>query len=212
MVKKRKIKIFGVGGGATNIINRMIKNGLTGAEIWVLNTDKQMLKMGHTKNRILLGKKTTKGLGAGGDLSIGEEAAKESEQDIKVALNGADVVLITTCFGAGTGTGATPVIAKFAKDNGIFTIALVTKPFSWEGRRRQAQAEQGLEKLRECIDAILVVPNDKLFEEEAKNLSEREPIFDTIDKALCKGIQGISESVTNSDMIDIDYTDIRNFM
>ena len=211
MVKKRKIKIFGVGGGATNIINRMIKNGLTGAEIWVLNTDKQMLKMGHTENRILLGKKTTKGLGAGGDLSLGEEAAKESEQDIKVALNGADIVLITACFGGGTGTGAAPVIAKFAKDKGIFTIALVTKPFSWEGRKRQAQAEQGLEKLRECIDAILVVPNDKLFEE-AKNHSETEPAFDTIDKALCKGIQGISESVTNSGMIGVDYTDIRNFL
>ena len=214
MVKKRKIKIFGVGGGATNIINRMIKNGMTGAEIWVLNTDKQMLKMGHTENRILLGKKTTKGLGAGGDLLLGEEAAKESEQDIKVALNGADVVLITACFGGGTGTGATPVIAKFAKDMGIFTIALVTKPFScWEGRIRPALAEQGLEKLRECIyiDAILVVPNDKLFEE-AKNHSETEPVFDGINKVLCKGIQGISESVTNSDMIGVDYTDIRNFM
>lgn len=211
MVKKRKIKIFGVGGGATNIINRMIKNGMTGAEFWVLNTDKKMLKMGHTDNRVLLGVKTSKGFGAGGDPSVGEEAANESEQDIKIALNGADVVLITTCFGGGTGTGATPVIAKFAKDMGIFTIALVTKPFSWEGRKRQAQAEQGLERLKECVDAILVVPNDKLYQE-AKNHTETEPAFDTINKVLCKGIQGISESVTNSGMIGVDYTDIRNFM
>ena len=211
MVKKRKIKIFGVGRGATNIIKRMIKNGMTGAEFWVLNTDRKMLKMGRTDNRVLLGVKTTKGLGAGGDPSVGEEAAKESEQDIKIALYGADMVIITTCFGGGTGTGATPVIAKIAKDMGIFTMALVTKLFSWEGRRRNEQAEQGLEKLNGCVDSILVVPNDKLYQEAEKH-PETESAFDTIDKVLCKGIQGISESVTNSGMIGVNFTDIRDFL
>ncbi len=209
MVKKRKIKIFGVGGGATNIINRMIKNGLTGAEIWVLNTDKQMLKMGHTDNMILLGVKTTEGLGTGGNYKIGECAAKESQQEIKKALEGADMVFITAGLGGGTGTGAPPVIAKVAKELGILTIALVTKPFSWEGNKRQLTAEKGIEKLRECVDAIIVVPNNKMLDSVKKQASLTDA-FKIIDEVLLRIIQSILDIITIPGFINIEIADIVN--
>ena len=157
------IKVVGVGGGGGNAVNRMIQNGLSGVEFWLMNTDLQVLYNGKTNNRIQLGSSSTQGLGAGGDPSVGERAAEEASQDITQALEGADMVFITAGLGGGTGTGAAPVVAKIAKQLGILTIAVVTKPFSWEGKKRQNQANAGLEKLKESVDAVIVVPNDKLF-------------------------------------------------
>ena len=142
-VNPTNIKVIGVGGGGGNAVNRMIKAGLSGVEFWLMNTDLQVLEYGQTKNRIQLGTKSTAGLGAGGDPSVGERAAEEAQQEITQALDGADMVFITAGMGGGTGTGAAPVVAKIAKELGILTIAVVTKPFTWEGRKRQNQAIPG---------------------------------------------------------------------
>ena len=159
-----KIKVVGVGGGGGNAVNRMIKSGLSGVEFWLMNTDLQVLVDGQTQNRIQLGTSLTQGLGAGGDPTVGEKAAQEAVQEITRALEGSDMVFITAGMGGGTGTGAAPVVAKVAKELGILTIAVVTKPFSWEGKKRQSQANSGLDKLKEYVDAVIVVPNDKLLQ------------------------------------------------
>ena len=160
-INPAKIKVIGVGGGGGNAVNRMIKSGLTGVEFWLMNTDLQVLNFSTCKNKIQLGAKLTNGLGAGGEPQVGEKAAEEAQQEITSAIEGADMVFVTAGMGGGTGTGAAPVVAKIAKDLGILTIGVVTKPFSFEGKRRQNQAQQGLEKLRESVDALIVIPNDK---------------------------------------------------
>lgn len=210
-VNPTKIKVVGVGGGGGNAVNRMIKSGLSGVEFWLMNTDLQVLEYGQTKNKIQLGAKSTEGLGAGGDPSVGEKAAEEAQQEITEALDGADMVFITAGMGGGTGTGAAPVVAKIAKELGILTIAVVTKPFSWEGRKRQNQAEQGLEKLRESVDAVIVVPNDKLLQVVDRQVSLTES-FLIVDEVLLRGVQGISDIITIPGMINVDFADVKSVM
>ncbi len=210
-VNPTKIKVIGVGGGGGNAVNRMIKAGLSGVEFWLMNTDLQVLEYGQTKNRIQLGAKSTNGLGAGGDPSVGEKAAEEAQQEITEALDGADMVFITAGMGGGTGTGAAPVVAKIAKELGILTIAVVTKPFTWEGRKRQNQANQGLEKLREAVDAVIVVPNDKLLQVVDRQVSLTES-FIIVDEVLLRGVQGISDIITVPGLINVDFADVKCVM
>ena len=206
-----KIKVVGVGGGGGNAVNRMIKSGLSGVEFWLMNTDLQVLVNGQTQNRIQLGSTSTQGLGAGGDPSVGEKAAQEAAQDITRALEGSDMVFITAGMGGGTGTGAAPVVAKIAKELGILTIAVVTKPFSWEGKKRQNQANSGLDKLREFVDAVIVIPNDKLLQVVDRQVSLQES-FVIVDEVLLRGVQGISDIITVPGIINVDFADVKSVM
>ena len=206
-----KIKVIGVGGGGGNAVNRMIKNGLTGVEFWLMNTDMQILNTSLCKNRIQLGAKLTNGLGAGGEPQVGEKAAEEAQQDITAAIEGADMVFVTAGMGGGTGTGAAPIVAKIAKDLGILTIGVVTKPFSFEGKRRQNQALQGLEKLRESVDALIVIPNDKLLDVVDRRVSLTES-FIVVDEVLMRGVQGISDIITIPGLINVDFADVKSVM
>ena len=206
-----KIKVIGVGGGGGNAVNRMIKNGLTGVEFWLMNTDLQILNTSTCKNRIQLGAQLTNGLGAGGEPQIGEKAAQEAEKEITAALEGADMVFVTAGMGGGTGTGAAPIVAKIAKDLGILTIGVVTKPFSFEGKRRQNQALQGLEKLRESVDALIVIPNDKLLDVVDRRVGLVES-FVVVDEVLMRGVQGISDIITIPGLINVDFADVKSVM
>ena len=207
-INPTRIKVVGVGGGGGNAVNRMIKAKLAGVEFWLMNTDLQVLTYSSVQNKIQLGSSTTKGLGAGGDPVTGEKAAIENKDDIMKALDGADMVFVTAGMGGGTGTGAAPIVAQIAKDLGILTIAFVTKPFSWEGKKRMAQAEAGIEKLKKYVDAILVVPNDKLLQVVERQIGIREA-FCVTDEVLYRGIQGISDIITIPGMINIDFADVR---
>lgn len=202
------IKVVGVGGGGGNAVNRMMNAKLAGVEFWLMNTDLQVLSCSSIQNKIQLGATTTKGLGAGGDPSTGERAAIENKDDIMKALEGADMVFVTAGMGGGTGTGAAPVVAQIAKDLGILTIAFVTKPFSWEGKKRMAQAEAGIEKLKKYVDAILIVPNDKLLQVVERQIGINKA-FCITDEVLYRGIQGISDTITIPGMINIDFADVR---
>ena len=205
------IKVIGVGGGGGNAVNRMIKSGLTGVEFWLMNTDLQVLNFSTCKNKIQLGAKLTNGLGAGGEPQVGEKAAEEAQQEITSAIEGADMVFVTAGMGGGTGTGAAPVVAKIAKDLGILTIGVVTKPFSFEGKRRQNQAQQGLEKLRESVDALIVIPNDKLLDVVDRRVSLQES-FIVVDEVLLRGVQGISDIITIPGLINVDFADVKSVM
>lgn len=206
-----KIKVIGVGGGGGNAVNRMIKNGLTGVEFWLMNTDLQILNTSTCKNRIQLGAKLTNGLGAGGEPQVGEKAAEEAQQEITSAIEGADMVFVTAGMGGGTGTGAAPIVAKIAKDLGILTIGVVTKPFSFEGKRRQNQALQGLEKLKESVDALIVIPNDKLLDVVDRRVGLVES-FVVVDEVLMRGVQGISDIITIPGLINVDFADVKSVM
>lgn len=206
-----KIKVIGVGGGGGNAVNRMIKSGLTGVEFWLMNTDLQILNTSLCKNKIQLGAKLTNGLGAGGEPQVGEKAAEEAQQEITQAIEGADMVFVTAGMGGGTGTGAAPIVAKIAKDLGILTIGVVTKPFSFEGKRRQNQAQQGLEKLREAVDALIVIPNDKLLDVVDRRVSLQES-FIVVDEVLLRGVQGISDIITIPGLINVDFADVKSVM
>ena len=210
-VNPAEIKVIGVGGGGGNAVNRMIKAGLSGVDFWAMNTDAQVLGMSSAKNRIQLGNKLTQGLGAGGDPSIGEKAAEETRENIMQALDGADMVFITAGMGGGTGTGAAPVVAKIAKELGALTIGVVTKPFTFEGKRRLNQALQGLEKLKETVDALIVIPNDKLMEVVDKRTTMREA-FHVVDEVLLRGVQGISDIITVPGLINVDFADVKAVM
>ena len=205
------IKVVGVGGGGGNAVNRMIQSGLSGVEFWLMNTDLQVLHNGKTNHRIQLGSSTTQGLGAGADPTVGEKAAEEATQEITQALEGADMVFVTAGLGGGTGTGAAPVVAKIAKQLGILTIAVVTKPFSWEGKKRQNQANAGLEKLKESVDAVIVVPNDKLLQVVDRRVSLNES-FIIVDEVLLRGVQGISDIITVPGIINVDFADVKTVM
>ena len=211
VVNPAKIKVIGVGGGGGNAVNRMIKSGLTGVEFWLMNTDLQILNTSTCKNRIQLGAKLTNGLGAGGEPQVGEKAAEEAQQEITQAIEGADMVFVTAGMGGGTGTGAAPIVAKIAKDLGILTIGVVTKPFSFEGKRRQNQAQQGLEKLRESVDALIVIPNDKLLDVVDRRVSLQES-FIVVDEVLLRGVQGISDIITIPGLINVDFADVKSVM
>lgn len=205
------IKVVGVGGGGGNAVNRMISSGLSGVDFWVVNTDSQVLHLSGSENRIQIGEKLTNGLGAGGDPTKGEKAAQESREDIMVALDGADMVFITAGMGGGTGTGAAPIVAQIAKELGALTVGVVTKPFSFEGRRRMNQANQGLEQFKESVDSLIVVPNDKLIEVVERRTTMREAFY-VVDEILLRGVQGICDIITVPGLINVDFADVKSVM
>lgn len=210
-INPTKIKVVGVGGGGGNAVNRMIRAGLTGVEFWLMNTDMQALSTGQTKNRIQLGTLSTGGLGAGNDPTVGEKAAEEAHQEITQALDGADMVFITAGMGGGTGTGAAPVVAKVAKELGILTVGVVTKPFSWEGKKRQNQANAGLDKLKEFVDSVIVVPNDKLLQVVGRERGLLDA-FGVVDEVLLRGVQGLTDIITVPGIINVDFADVKSVM
>ncbi len=205
------IKVVGVGGGGGNAVNRMIAAGLGGVDFWAVNTDAQALHMTSATQQIRLGSKLTNGLGAGGDPIKGEKSAEESREEIIKAVDGADMVFITAGMGGGTGTGAAPVVAQIAKELGALTVGVVTKPFSFEGRRRMNQANQGLERLKENVDSLIVVPNDKLIEVVEKRTTLREAFY-VVDEILLRGVQGICDIITVPGLINVDFADVKAVM
>lgn len=206
-----KIKVIGVGGGGGNAINRMIKESIQGVEFIAVNTDAQALFFSEAPYQIRIGDKLTKGLGAGGDPQIGADAAKESEEELRKAVTDSDMVFITAGIGGGTGTGASPLIAQLARETGALTIGVVTKPFTFEGSRRREAAEQGLAELKERVDTLIVIPNDRLLELVDKKASMQEA-FTIADDVLRQGIQGISELITVPGLINLDFADVRTIM
>lgn len=205
------IKVIGVGGGGNNAVNRMVNAGIKSAEFVAVNTDKQALLMSRANRRIQIGEKVTRGLGAGADPSIGEQAAEESKELLEDVLKGTDLVFITAGMGGGTGTGAAPVIAKIAKDMGILTIAVVTKPFRFEGKRRMENAEKGIMQLKGSVDTLVVIPNEKLLKIVPKGTAIVEA-FRTADDVLRQGIQGISDLIVTPSLINLDFADVKTIM
>lgn len=205
------IKVFGIGGGGTNAVNRMIGSGVKGVEFWGVNTDLQALSVSLADNRLQIGAKLTRGLGAGSNPEVGQKAAEESREEIKQALQGADMIFITAGMGGGTGTGASPVIAEVSKELGILTIAVVTKPFRFEGPVRISQAESGVAMLKEKVDALIVIPNDKLLQVVEKKTSIIEA-FKVADDVLRQGVKGISDLITVPGLINLDFADVRTIM
>ncbi len=206
-----QIKVVGVGGGGSNAVNRMIAEGLRGVDFIAVNTDAQALLLSDAPERIRIGDKLTRGLGAGGNPEIGKKAAEESAEDLQDVLRGADMVFVTCGMGGGTGTGAAAVIAEIAKNTGALTIGVVTRPFSFEGSRRQSLAMDGVERLKEKVDTLIVIPNDRLLEIVDKKASMTQA-FRTADDVLRQGIQGISELITVPGLINLDFADVRSIM
>ncbi|MFO7310707.1 MAG: cell division protein FtsZ [Bacillota bacterium] len=206
-----RIKVIGVGGGGQNAVNRMIEAGLQGVEFAALNTDAQALMMSNAPTKLQIGAKLTRGLGAGSNPEIGQKAAEESREEIRQLLEGADMVFITAGMGGGTGTGGTPVVAEIAREVSALTVGVVTKPFSFEGRRRQQQAEQGIEALRDKVDTLIVIPNDRLLQVAEKKTSILEA-FRLADDVLRQGVQGISDLITVPGLINLDFADVRTIM
>src|SRR5580700_2577030 len=206
-----RIKVIGVGGGGGNAVNRMVRVGLDGVEFIVANTDRQALEHNAAPVKLQIGGKLTKGLGAGADPNVGRQAALEDTEKIIQALDGADMIFVTTGLGGGTGTGAAPVIASLASELGALTIAVVTKPFKFEGRKRQLQAERGLEALRDCVDTIITIPNERLLTliDRTTPLTEA---FATADDVLRQAIQGISDLILVPGLINLDFADVRTIM
>ncbi len=206
-----QIKVVGVGGGGQNAVNRMIAEGLAGIEFIAVNTDQQALMLSHAPIRVRIGEKVTRGLGAGSNAEIGEKAAEESADEIYNLLKGADMVFITCGMGGGTGTGAAPVIARIAKELNALTIGVVTKPFSFEGTPRMRTAEAGIERLKEHVDTLIVIPNDRLLDIVGQKATLQQA-FRTADDVLRQGIQGISEVITVPGLINLDFADVRTIM
>ena len=207
---KTTIKIVGVGGAGTNTINRIVQAGIYGADLFAANTDAQHLLMIRSPHKLLLGKKSTKGLGAGALPQVGEQAAKESEEELRNSLRGADMVFITCGLGGGTGTGAAPVIAGIAKELGALTIAICTFPFKAEGIVRAENAEFGLEKLRRVADTVIIIPNDKLLQLVPRLALEA--AFKVADEVLMRSIKGLTEVITKPGLVNLDFNDIRTIM
>jgi len=205
------IRVVGIGGGGSNAINRMIDAGIVGVDFVAINTDSQALQGSRAKLRLHLGERATRGLGAGGDPEIGTKAAEESEEEIRQVLSGSDMVFVTAGMGGGTGTGASPIIAKVARAEGALTIGVVTRPFSFEGARRSKSAEEGIEKLKEHVDTLIVIPNDRLLETADKRVTLVDS-FRMADDVLRQGIQGISELITVPGLINLDFADVRTIM
>lgn len=205
------IKVVGIGGGGNNAVNRMVAANITSAEFVAINTDKQALLMSKATHRIQIGEKLTRGLGAGADPEIGQKAAEESKAVITEMLKGCDLVFITAGMGGGTGTGAAPVVAQVAKELDILTIAVVTKPFNFEGRRRMDNAEKGIANLKKFVDTLVIIPNDKLL----KIVPKGTPIveaFRCADDVLRQGIQGISDLIVTPSLINLDFADVKTIM
>ena len=205
------IKVVGCGGGGSNAVNRMIFRELSNVDFIVLNTDLQALGRSKAKTKLAIGQKVTKGLGAGGKPEVGEQAAEEDKELITNELRGADMVFITAGMGGGTGTGSAPVVARIAKELGCLTVAVVTTPFEFEGNVRMRQAKEGLIKLHEQVDSLIVIPNEQLFKNIDKNLTVKES-FKKADEVLCQGVEGISNIITNPGDVNTDFADVRNAM
>ena len=210
-INPTRIKVIGVGGGGGNAVNRMIKAKLAGVEFWLMNTDLQVLTYSNVPNKLQLGVATTKGLGSGGDPSTGEKAATEMKDDITRALDGADMVFITAGMGGGTGTGAAPVIAEISQDLGALTVGIVTKPFSFEGKKRMNQAVSGLDELKKHVDTLIVIPNDRLRELIDKSTPMLEA-FREVDNVLHRGVQSISDLIAVSGLVNLDFADVKAIM
>ncbi|QOY34382.1 cell division protein FtsZ [Anaerobacillus isosaccharinicus] len=206
-----KIKVIGVGGGGSNAVNRMIENGLQGVEFIAVNTDAQALHLSKAEHKLQLGGKLTRGLGAGANPEVGKKAAEESREHLEGILAGADMVFITAGMGGGTGTGAAPVIAEIAKDIGALTVGVVTRPFTFEGRKRSSQAAGGIGALKEKVDTLIVIPNDRLLEIVDKNTPMLEA-FREADNVLRQGVQGISDLIAVPGLINLDFADVKTIM
>jgi len=205
------IKVIGVGGGGGNAVNRMIKAGLKGIDFISVNTDSQALYHSEAATKINIGKATTRGLGAGSNPDLGRQAAEESIEEIKDAIDGADMIFITCGLGGGTGTGGGPVIAEAARELGILTVAVVTRPFSFEGQRRKTQADEGLENLKNKVDTLITIPNDKIL----SIIDKKTPLndaFAVVDDVLRQGVQGIADLITVHGMINVDFADVKTVM
>jgi len=205
------IKVFGAGGAGSNAVNRMIQEGVIGVQFVALNTDAQALNQSKASTRLQIGEQLTRGLGAGGDPSVGEAAAKESEKLIQEQLDGCDMVFITAGMGGGTGTGAAPVIAEMARKRGILTVGVVTKPFLFEGPRRKRAAEEGAAKLQEHVDTLITVPNDRLISIVERKTTMQQA-FAQADDVLRQGVQGISDIILLPGLINVDFADVRSVM
>ena len=205
------IRVIGVGGGGCNAVNRMIAESIGGIDFIAVNTDNQALLMSEAPVRVRIGDKLTRGLGAGGDPEQGEKAAEESIDELQEVLKGADMVFITAGMGGGTGTGAAPVVARVAREMGALTIGVVTRPFLFEGTRRSTSAEQGIERLKEHVDTLIVIPNDRLLELTDRRVT-LDDSFNMADDILRQGIQGISELITVPGLINLDFADVKTIM
>jgi len=205
------IKVVGVGGGGVNAINRMIDRGLRGVEFIAINTDAQALLMSDADVKLDVGRDLTRGLGAGADPEIGRRAAEDHQEEIEQALAGADMVFVTAGEGGGTGTGGAPVVARIAKSIGALTVGIVTKPFAFEGKRRMSQAEVGVQALKDEVDTLIVVPNDRLLEISDRTISMLEA-FETADHVLLAGVQGITDLITTPGLINLDFADVKSVM
>ena len=205
------IKVVGVGGGGVNAVNRMIEAGLKGVEFIAINTDAQQLIMSDADVKLDIGRKITRGLGAGAAPEIGRQAALDHTEEIEEILRGADMVFVTAGEGGGTGTGGAPVVAKIAKDMGALTVGVVTKPFTFEGKRRTAQADEGIALLREEVDTLIVIPNDRLLAISDRSISQLEA-FRSADQVLLSGVQGITDLITTPGLINLDFADVKSVM
>ncbi len=208
---KAKIKVVGVGGAGSNAVNRMIATGLNGVEFWACNTDAQALELAAAKNRLQIGAKLTRGLGAGGNPQVGTKAAEESREEIAAAIQGSDMVFIAAGMGGGTGTGAAPIVAEVAKELGALTVGVVSRPFFFEGRRRANQAEAGINEIRAKVDTLIVIPNQRLIEIVDHRASMQEAFVEA-DKVLMQGVQGISDIITVPGLINVDFADVKAIM
>jgi cell division protein FtsZ len=211
MESPAQIKVLGIGGGGSNAVNRMIERGIQGVEFVSINTDAQALMLSQAPQRLRIGDKLTKGLGSGGHPEVGEKASTESAEEIKALLKGADMVFVTCGMGGGTGSGGAPVIARLAKEAGALTIGVVTKPFTFEGSRRRRVADDGIKHLKESVDTLIVIPNDRLLQVVDKKASIQQA-FQVADDVLRQGIQGISELITIPGLINLDFADVRTIM
>lgn len=205
------IKVVGVGGGGNNAVNRMIAASLKGVEFMTLNTDAQALKLSHAENKLQIGIKLTKGLGAGANPEIGKKAAEESRDELVKVMQGADMVFVTAGMGGGTGTGAAPVVAEIAKELGALTVGVVTRPFTFEGRKRAEQAEKGIQELKAKVDTLITIPNDRLLQVVDKHTSVMEA-FRIADDVLRQGVQGISDLIAVPGLINLDFADVKTIM
>ncbi|RLT24037.1 MAG: cell division protein FtsZ, partial [Chloroflexi bacterium] len=206
------IRVIGVGGGGSNAIDRMIEDGVQDVTFVAINTDAQVLRNSKADYRICIGERLTRGMGAGGDPTVGEKAAEETNDELYEILKGTDMVFITAGMGGGTGTGAAPIVASIAQDLGILTVAVVTKPFKFEGNKRLQQAERGLEQLRKYVDALVVVPNDRLVEAYAKRGISILQGFQIVDGVLRQGIQGVADLITKTGVVNVDFADVKTIL
>ncbi|MBM7565713.1 cell division protein FtsZ [Paenibacillus sacheonensis] len=211
MEQMAQIKVIGVGGGGSNAVNRMIENGVRGVEFITVNTDAQALHMAKSEQKLQIGDKLTRGLGAGANPEVGKKAAEESRETVMNTLKGADMVFVTAGMGGGTGTGAAPVIAEIARECGALTVGVVTRPFTFEGRKRSGQAELGIEALKEKVDTLIVIPNDRLLEIVDKKTPMLEA-FREADNVLKQAVQGISELIAVPGLINLDFADVKTIM